>query len=140
MNPLLVFEHRNRLWWCRVLLLCLAAKVQTSCAQNLVPNAGFEETDSCTFGIGASAIHDWHSASITFDHLQNCQPYGSINGLPLNTFTFQQPFEGNSCIGLFTYYQNGMQEQREWAIVPLVVPLVVGQTYYWLQGERGFWR
>jgi len=48
----------------------------------------------------------------------------------LNTFTFQQPYEGNSCVGLFTYFQNGLQEQREWIMVPLLEPMTVGQSYY----------
>jgi hypothetical protein len=38
--------------------------------------------------------------------------------------------EGNSCVGIFTYYQNGLQEQREWIMVPLLEPMSVGQTYY----------
>lgn len=120
----------QRPWWHAVVLLCWVASLPASLSQNLVPNPGFEETDSCTFGIGASAIHDWYSANITFDHLQGCQPYGAANGLPMNTFTYQRPFEGNSCVGLFTYFLNGLQEQREWVMVPLLEPMTVGQTYY----------
>ncbi|HMN06704.1 MAG TPA: T9SS type A sorting domain-containing protein [Flavobacteriales bacterium] len=102
----------------------------TAHAQNLVPNPGFEETDSCTFGLGLGELYDWYSANGTPDHLQSCQPYGTANGLPLNLFTFQQPFEGGSCVGVFTYYQNGSDEQREWIMAPLLEPLVPGQTYY----------
>jgi hypothetical protein len=99
-------------------------------AQNLVPNPGFEDTDSCTFGLGLGELHHWYSANGTPDHLQSCQPYGTANGLPVNLFTFQYPFEGNSCVGIFTYYQNGADEQREWVMAPLLVPMVPGQTYY----------
>jgi hypothetical protein len=67
---------------------------------------------------------------LTPDHFQSCLAYGTANGLPLNQFTFQEPFDGNSCIGLFSYHQNGVQEQREWAMVELLEPLVVGETYY----------
>jgi len=102
----------------------------TSCAQNLVPNPGFEETDSCTFGLGLGALHDWYSAFGTPDHLQSCLPYGSANGLPLNQFTYQQPFGGNSCVGIFTYDGSSGQEWREWLIVPLLDTLVPGATYY----------
>ncbi len=102
----------------------------TSCAQNLVPNPGFEETDSCTFGLGLGALHDWFSASITPDHLQSCLPYGSGNGLPWNFWTYQQPFEGNSCVGIFTYDDDTGLELREWLMVPLLDSLVPGQTYY----------
>ncbi len=100
-------------------------------AQNLVPNPGFEESDSCTFGLGLGALHDWYSASITPDHLQSCQPYGTANGLPMNMFTYQEPYDGNSCVGIFTYtpYDDGV-EQREWIMAPLLEPLVPGQAYY----------
>ncbi len=114
-----------------LVLGCLLFVATPCCeAQNLVPNAGFEEADSCVHMLGPGGLQDWYSAYLHFDRLQACVPYGSINGLPMNTFTYQQPFEGGSCIGLFTYYQNGFVEQREWAMVPLLEPLVVGQTYY----------
>ncbi|HPF92073.1 MAG TPA: hypothetical protein PLL57_15540, partial [Flavobacteriales bacterium] len=99
-------------------------------AQNLVPNPGFEETDSCTFGLGLGALHDWYSAYLTPDHLQGCQPYGAANGLPLNIFTYQQPFEGNSCAGIFSYDGHTGQEQREWLMVSLLDTLEPGQRYY----------
>jgi hypothetical protein len=102
----------------------------TSCAQNLVPNPGFEETDSCTFGLGLGALHHWYSASITPDHLQSCQPYGTANDLPMNMFTYQQPYEGSSCVGVFTHVNLSGQEQREWIMVPLLDTLVPGQTYF----------
>lgn len=100
----------------------------TAHAQNLVPNPGFEETDTCTFGLGLGALHYWHSAYLTPDHLQSCQPYGSANGLPMNTWTYQQPFEGTSCLGIGTYILS--DEQREWIMVPLLDTLVPGQAYY----------
>ncbi len=123
-------KQRSHLLWCSVLCLAWAKTLPTAHSQNMVPNAGFEETDTCTFGIGASAIHDWYSAYLTFDHMQACQSYGAINGLPMNTFTYQHPFEGNSCVGLFTYHTDGSSEQREWIMVPLVEPMVYGQIYY----------
>jgi hypothetical protein len=48
----------------------------------------------------------------------------------MNFFTFQEPFEGASCAGMYTYHQNGSAEYREWIMAPLLEPLVVGQTYY----------
>ncbi|MBS1546129.1 MAG: T9SS type A sorting domain-containing protein [Bacteroidetes bacterium] len=48
----------------------------------------------------------------------------------MNQFTYQQPFEGNSCAGIFTYDGSSGQEWREWLIVPLLDTLVLGQTYY----------
>lgn len=126
-------------WQATILLLWLChllGVVPFSCtAQSLVPNGSFEESDTCRFGIsfewadGQGPV-PWFSAYLHPDHFQSCLAYGTANGLPLNQFTFQEPFDGNSCIGLFSYYQNGVQEQREWAMVELLEPLVVGETYY----------
>jgi hypothetical protein len=49
----------------------------------------------------------------------------------MNIFTFQEPYEGEACVGLFTYTPvDGQTEQREWIMAPLLEPLVPGQTYY----------
>ncbi|MCW5900593.1 MAG: T9SS type A sorting domain-containing protein [Flavobacteriales bacterium] len=48
----------------------------------------------------------------------------------MNFVTYQEPFEGASCAGMITYLQSGSIEGREWIMVPLLEPLVVGQTYY----------
>ena len=113
------------------LLGCLLFVASSRCeAQNLIPNPGFEETDTCRAILGLSGIHDWYSAYLTPDHLQSCLTYGALNGLPMNLFTYQEPYEGNSCVGLFTYHKNGLSEQREWIMVPLIQPMVQGQTYY----------
>lgn len=101
-------------------------------AQNLVPNPSFEETDTCLLGLAFDSefgLHDWFSAYLTPDHLQSCLD-GLFNGLPMNVFTYQEPLDGSSCVGLFSYYQNGLEEQREWVMVQLTEPLVAGQTYY----------
>ena len=103
-----------------LLALCLAPFASPLLAQNLVPNPGFEETDSCTFGLGLGELHDWYSAYLTPDHLQSCQPYGAVNSLPLNIATFQYPYEGTSCAGIITYDGHTGQEQR----------LMPDQTYY----------
>lgn len=113
-----------------VLVTAVLCVSYTTHAQNLVPNPGFEETDSCTFGLGLGALHHWYSAYLTPDHLQSCLSYGSANGLPLNIFTFQQPFEGNSCAGILTYDDDTGLELREWIMVPLLDTMVAGQTYY----------
>jgi hypothetical protein len=48
----------------------------------------------------------------------------------MNFFTYQEPFEGVSCAGMYTYLENGSTEYREWIMAPLLEPLEVGQTYY----------
>jgi hypothetical protein len=100
-------------------------------AQNLVPNPGFEESDSChQAGFDEHGPLHWFSANGTPDHLQGCLPYGSPFGLPLNFFTFQLPIGGSSCAGMYTFHQNGPYEYREWIMAPLLEPLVPGQTYW----------
>lgn len=100
-------------------------------AQNLVPNPGFEETDTCLADeFGALGPHYWYRTNGTPDHLQSCLPYGDFQGLPMNFFTYQEPFEGASCAGMYTYLENGSTEYREWIMAPLLEPMVVGQTYY----------
>ena len=115
------------------LAVCLVLVASHLGAQNLVPNPGFEETDSCWLGIGifpqgAGPTH-WYSANVTPDHFMSCLPYGGINSLPYNFLTFQYPYEGANCAGLITYHTDGSTEQREWLMVPLLEPMVPGQTY-----------
>jgi hypothetical protein len=122
--------------WCRLALVlgvhCLLFVAAPRCeAQNLVPNPGFEEADSCSDQLPPFAgIHDWYSVNGSPDHLRSCLPYGDFRGLPMNFFTYQEPFEGESCAGVYTYLQNGQTEYREWIMAPLLEPLVIGQTYY----------
>ena len=115
-----------------LLLGCLGFIANLRCeAQNLVPNPGFEEADTCSvMDFGMQGPIDWHSANGTPDYLQSCLPSGAFSGLPVNFHTFQMPYEGFSCAGLYTYYQNGPTEYREWIIAPLLEPLMVGETYY----------
>jgi len=124
-----------------LVLGCLGFVALYRCeAQNLVPNPGFEEADTCSnmsFGI-EGPLH-WFSANGSPDHLQSCLPYGAFNGLPMNFVTFQEPFEGASCAGILTHWQSGQTEYREWIMAPLLEPLVVGQIYYCsLRANAGF--
>lgn len=134
MNTTYTAHTKHGFMHAAALMAAVFCTTNTAHTQNLIPNAGFEETDSCFVGIGlfppGAGPTYWYSAYLTFDHLQSCLPYGAVNSLPLNFFTYQEPFEGASCIGLYTYHQNGFDEQREWIMVPLLEPMVVGQTYY----------
>ncbi|MBV6405972.1 MAG: hypothetical protein GFGODING_02757 [Flavobacteriales bacterium] len=115
-----------------LLLGCLGFVANLRCeAQNLVPNPGFEEYDTCqAHEFGVNGPISWFRTNGTPDYLQSCLPYGHFQGLPMNFFTYQEPFEGASCAGMVTYWQNGPIEYREWIMAPLLEPLVVGQTYY----------
>lgn len=116
--------------WYVVVLVCWVVSLPHAQGQNLVPNPGFEEADTCIEMPPFEGILNWFSANGTPDHLRGCLPYGVFNGLPMNFFTYQEPFEGASCAGVYTYWQNGSTEYREWIMAPLLEPMVVGQTFY----------
>ena len=124
-----------------LLLGCLGFVANLRCdAQNLVPNPGFEEYDTCQADeFGVNGPISWFRTNGTPDYLQSCLPYGHFQSLPMNFFTYQEPFEGASCAGVYTYWQNGQTEYREWIMAPLLEPMVVGQTYYCsLQANAAF--
>ena len=103
----------------------------TTHAQNLVPNPGFEEADTCLADhFGVLGPNYWFRTNGTPDYLQSCLPYGDFQGLPMNFFTYQESLDGASCAGMITYWQSGPTEGREWIMAPLLEPLVVGQSYY----------
>lgn len=132
MNTHCAFHHIRRPRFLPVLVTALCCISTTTQAQNLVPNPGFEEFDTCQADeFGVNGPFSWFRTNGTPDYLQSCLPYGHFQGLPMNFHTFQEPFEGFSCAGIYTYLQGGFNgEYREWIMVPLLEPLVVGQTYY----------
>ncbi|MCB9163702.1 MAG: T9SS type A sorting domain-containing protein [Flavobacteriales bacterium] len=114
-----------------VIVAAVLNATSTTRAQNLVPNPGFEEFDICEADeFGVNGPLSWYRTNGTPDYLQSCLLYGAVNALPMNFVTYQEPFEGASCAGMLTYWQNGSAEYREWIMAPLLEPLVVGQTYY----------
>ncbi|MCB9163699.1 MAG: T9SS type A sorting domain-containing protein [Flavobacteriales bacterium] len=114
-----------------VIVAAVLNATSTTRAQNLVPNPGFEEFDICEADeFGVNGPLQWFRTNGTPDYLQSCLPYGHVQGLPMNHFTYQEPYEGASCAGMYTYHHNGPIQYREWIMVPLLEPLVVGQTYY----------
>ena len=113
------------------LALCLLPWAGSLAAQNLVPNPGFEDFDTCQADeFGLNGPLSWFRTNGTPDYLQSCLPYGHFQGLPMNFVTYQEPFEGASCAGMITYLQSGQIEGREWIMAPLLEPLMLGQTYY----------
>lgn len=101
-------------------------------AQNLIPNPSFEEADTClilnTYYYPDTGPLHWFTGGGTTDHFQSCLPYGAFNSVPLNVVTFQFPFEGEAYGGMMTY--DAAFEGREYWMVQLSLPLVIGQTYY----------
>jgi hypothetical protein len=122
---------RHDLMRAAVLVAAVLCLPYTTHPQNLVPNPGFEEYSTCQAdGFGVNGPLNWFRTNGTPDYLQGCLPYGDFQSLPMNFFTYQEPFEGVSCTGMVTYWQSSQIEYREWIMAPLLEPLMVGQTYY----------
>jgi len=111
-------------------LLCFA--FIPSRAQNLVPNPSFELRDSClevnTAYTEETGPLGWFSAGGTGDYFMSCIPYGGFNGVPLSSWAFQYPQEGEAFVGVITY--DWAQGYREYFMVELSEPLTIGHTYY----------
>ncbi|MBK9148093.1 MAG: T9SS type A sorting domain-containing protein [Flavobacteriales bacterium] len=112
---------------------CLLFVAAPRCAaQNLVPNHSFEERDSCLEVNTAYTVETgplgWFSAGGTGDYFLSCIPYGGFNGVPLSSWAFQYPQDGECYLGVITYIQStGI---REYFMIQLAQPLVPGQMYY----------
>ena len=117
-----------------LLLGCLLFVVALRCeAQNLVFNHSFELYDTCEVFNGVYYPENgpvgWFSAAGSPDHMISCLPYGSFNSAPLNSVAFQYPQDGDSYSHVITY--RGVPANiREYFMVHLTEPLVVGQQYY----------
>lgn len=102
-------------------------------AQNLVPNHSFEEYDTCR------VVNDvyypdngplgWFSAAGTPDHFMSCLPNATFNSVPNNALAFQYPQEGECYAGVTTY-RAIPPNIREYFMMQLLEPLVIGQQYY----------
>ena len=101
-------------------------------AQNLVPNHSFEEFTDCLEVNTAYTVETgplgWFSAGGTGDYFMSCLPYGAFNGVPLSSWAFQYPQDGECYVGVVTYSQ--ATGYREFFMIELLAPLVVGETYY----------
>ncbi len=116
-----------------LLLGCLGFVAHLRCeAQNLVPNHSFEERDSClevnmAYTLGTGPL-GWFSAGGTGDYFMSCIPDGGFNDVPLSSWAFQYAQEGECYVGVGTYAQaTGV---REYFMIQLAQPLVVGQMYF----------
>ena len=121
---------------------CLLFVTPPPCeAQNLIPNHSFEEYDTCrvvndVYYPDTGPLH-WFSAGWSPDHMISCLPYGSFNGVPLNAWSFQYPQDGECYAGVTTYRET--PEGREYFMVQLLEPLVIGQQYYASFYASGGW-
>jgi len=104
-------------------------------AQNLVPNPGFEDHNSCPTGDGqVNRAQPWKSPTTTSpDYFSSCAgsncpdfPYICV---PANWTGHQMPHTGESYAGLFTYWAPQGFNFREYIQCPLISPMEAGVTY-----------
>jgi hypothetical protein len=98
--------------------------------QNLVPNPSFEEYEECPLSTAELALQtNWESWQETPDYFNECNNVINGNaGVPENSWGYQLPITGVSYMALATY-ANYAPDIREYAAVPLTMPLIIGQEY-----------
>src|SRR3972149_652194 len=99
--------------------------ISLACAQNLIPNPGFENFISCPKELGKKhpVFENWfHPTSNPVDYFNRC----SKNlGVTENIMGSQEPKSGDAYIGLTLYHQ----DYRSYAQVELTQSLVAGMKY-----------
>ena len=113
------------------LLLAFIVLPNLLVAQNLVPNPSFEDTVGCPTGAQQiNAASSWSAARSSPDYFHPCANTSTpIVGVPDNFPGYQLAFQGQSYVGVITYYRfNG--GYREHIQVLLNQPLQVGVEYF----------
>ena len=107
-----------------ILLLFIA--IQSS-AQNLVPNPSFEDTLNCDqFWDEPEVANPWFASNSSADYFSTINLCGSESWAS----SFQQPRTGTAMIGSILYYDTPPCSGSEYFEVPLITPLIAGETYY----------
>ncbi len=95
-------------------------------AQNLVPNAGFEQHLECPSHLGTFGVNvpPWSSPTLgTTDYFHSCS---QKMGAPENFNGAQTTFQGDGYAGFYAYAPGNY---REYLQVRLKAPLIAGRTY-----------
>lgn len=109
-------------------------------AQNLVPNSGFEQYNTCPNNY--SEIYyaiPWFQPNIylgntynssSSDYFNSCTTFSNVN-IPINFFGYQQAYSGNAYAGIGWLYYIGNNDSygREYLEVELDSTLVSGKKY-----------
>ena len=99
-------------------------------AQNLVPNASFEDKKYCPVSYNQRTLktsNGWKQAGdATPDHYDRCNT--KLAGVPKNIAGEQNPLEGDAYMGLVTYARS-KKNYREYLQAKLKSPLSGGQQY-----------
>jgi type IX secretion system substrate protein len=99
-----------------------------SFAQNLVPNSGFDNYNSCP-NSSSQFTHTppWMNPNGASPDYMNACFAGGAQGVPSNFYGYQQPRSGFGYYGMILYYINS--EVREYMSAPLISPLIAGVVY-----------
>lgn len=112
-----------------------------ACAQNLVPNLGFEQYNTCPNNY--SEIYyaiPWFQPNIylgntnnssSSDYFNSCTTFSNVN-IPINFFGYQQAYSGNSYAGIGWLYYIGNNDSygREYLEVQLDSILIKDKKYF----------
>ncbi|MEO5673182.1 MAG: hypothetical protein ABIQ74_00910 [Chitinophagales bacterium] len=97
-------------------------------AQNLLPNASFEDHTSCPTMAGqVDSVTHWFQVTESPDYFNSCSPISSLS-VPNNLFGYQLPVYGDAYCGMWCY--NPSPNSREYIGTELDNPLVIGQQYF----------
>ena len=115
-----------------VLLCCV--RPGTAHAQNLIPNASFEELDvECTGPMTYDQLVEWTtglcSAGGTLAHQCSSDNGFPTHGTPGNAIGYQAPVDGMAYCALYTYTLNPQAYNPYSITVPLLAPLSPGVEY-----------
>lgn len=112
-----------------VLLVLLVLRGIVGSAQNLVPNGSFEEYTECPTNQGqVERALGWTSNLASPDYFNRCSTNDSMD-VPLNLLGYQDAFDGNGYMGVYTYLQDS-PTYRECIQHALSMPLLPGVPVY----------
>ena len=120
---------------CLPFVLCgllFIAPFHSDAQGNLVENHSFEQPAECWpfsgFYTSEEGPAGWFSGGHSPDYFQSNCGYGNDNSAPLNHLGFQYAQDGGDYVGVITYFHP--IPWREYVVIELIEPLVIGQTYY----------
>ena len=120
---------------CLPLLLCgllFIAPFRSDAQGNLVPNHSFEQPAECWpfsgFYTQEEGPAGWFSGGTSPDYFQGSCGYATDPSAPLNHAGFQYAQDGGDYVGVITYFHP--VPWREYVVIELIEPLVIGQTYH----------
>lgn len=112
-----------------IFIVVLITPLPNHCQTNLVENCGFENYSACPNGISEfNNIDDWWQPSNgTPDFFHTCATNTDVT-IPSNYFGFEPALEGNSYVGLVSFYKS-LPNYREYIETKLSMPTVKGNLY-----------